>query len=388
MMPMLLHDPNIESGETKALDAAIIKAITGARSIEKDGRNEHSRYNYAKADDIIEEAREALAAAGVLVSTLNQWDGEFRALNWQGQPDNSRQYLVLFKASHPESGQWRIYRRFCTYSDRKGTPWDKGLLGCQTTVLAYFLRDLLLLPRVDESIQPDQRNDTNHGKDSDMPRIDFNDVNACRRFAAWRLKSAGFSDDQAKDLMGRYCKSVGVDKFDDTDRVQRRTLIQALINSADPITGELLSPGKTETTVPEAKSSGSFAGGFSDDVTPEPDTSNDEEPRADKPAPAPEPESTPEEDDSPPSEPEGSGQDAGDDKTEQKQRVLKAMHEAWQEHNPDLGVAKSKTAMKAYLKDVFDGQKVADVSLGELQGVMVAVQAGKVKFDRYDQDIY
>lgn len=371
-MPMLTVDPNVESAETKALDAAIIKAIMGARSIGKDGRNEHSRYNYAKADDIIDEARDALAGAGVLVSTLNQWDTEFEALNWQGQNDNSRKYLVLFKVSHPESGQWRIYRRFCTYSDRKGTPWDKGLLGCQTTVLAYFLRDLLLLPRVDESIQPDQRNDTNHGKDSDMPRIDFNDVDATRKFVAWKLKQAKFTVDQTKALIKSFCDSVEVESFDDTDRHQRRALVQALINNADPVTGELLRPPAAKVDAPKGEEqSGSFAEGFSlatDPVTekdPQPDSEQGPDSASD-PAPASE----------------------GEDSTENKQRILRRMHEVWQENNPDMPGGKCKEALKNYLRDVLDGRKVADVSLGELQGVMLAVEAGKVQWDKYDPEVF
>ena len=43
----------------------------------------------------------------------------------------------------------------------KGRPLDKALAGALTTSLAYYLRDLLLIPKQDEN-QVDKRDDTRH----------------------------------------------------------------------------------------------------------------------------------------------------------------------------------------------------------------------------------
>jgi len=42
---------------------------------------------------------------------------------------------------------------------RKGTPHDKAVAAALTTSLSYWLRDVLLLPRMDNEASMDRRND-------------------------------------------------------------------------------------------------------------------------------------------------------------------------------------------------------------------------------------
>ncbi|MCB9228621.1 MAG: hypothetical protein H6618_03335 [Deltaproteobacteria bacterium] len=54
---------------------------------------------------------------------------------------------------------------------RKQTPKDKAVAASLTTALAYWLRDILLLPRVDDSGSMDRRNDTGSGIEALNKRI-------------------------------------------------------------------------------------------------------------------------------------------------------------------------------------------------------------------------
>ena len=62
-----------------------------------------------------------------------------------------------FELCHPASGESQTDKADFPAQLKKGTPLDKAVAAALTTSLAYWLRDLLLIPRVDHEM--DKRND-------------------------------------------------------------------------------------------------------------------------------------------------------------------------------------------------------------------------------------
>lgn len=129
----------------KALNAA----QKAAKAVSKTGFNKFDNYKYAKAEDMIEEARGPLADNGIVVLPCN------KTITTNG--DLTIEYLVMHV-----SGE----RLVCTSTTpmvvigKKGL--DKSKATAETYDLGYFLRGLLLLPRVEEGTDVDQRNEQNH----------------------------------------------------------------------------------------------------------------------------------------------------------------------------------------------------------------------------------
>lgn len=147
----------------KAIAAALVAAQATARAVGKDAKNTHHGYQYASAEGIIIEAREALSGAGLAL--VSPWD------------------FVPVMTTDPETGQTRpardgvigrvvvnhvvIHKDGETYSftsstpviPEKGRPADKAEFASLTANLAYTLRGMLLLPRDDEQASIDARDD-------------------------------------------------------------------------------------------------------------------------------------------------------------------------------------------------------------------------------------
>lgn len=143
----------------KQLNAALLEAQKSINEIQKEATNDFNKYKYVSAEAIIKEARRCLTKAGLVVRRGMWWyfpeDTDFNN-EWGGL----WRCNMTFHISHPGSGE--------TYSETvefpvipgKGRPLDKALAGALTTAQSYFLRDLLLIPRVDEEM--DRRDDRDH----------------------------------------------------------------------------------------------------------------------------------------------------------------------------------------------------------------------------------
>lgn len=127
---------------------ALIKAQSIAGSVEKTSKNDFHKYRYASAEAIIVEARAALVEAGLALVCVGWWHKEDRL-------------LVEYELLH-ESGETKSFNCSSPIVVEKGRPQDKAEAAALTYNLGYFLRGLLLLPRVDERDEVDQRDDRNH----------------------------------------------------------------------------------------------------------------------------------------------------------------------------------------------------------------------------------
>ncbi len=134
---------------TKSLAAALVSAQASAQAVEKKGRNQAMRYNFASAEGLIQEARDALASAGLaLVAT--RWD-----VKWV----ETRSSLIVEYLLVHVSGETMKFSAETAIVPGNGRPQDKAEASALTFSLGYFLRSLLLLPRVEEGSQVDERKD-------------------------------------------------------------------------------------------------------------------------------------------------------------------------------------------------------------------------------------
>lgn len=138
---------------TSALGAALLAAQKAIQNVAKGSENVYHKYAYTSADDMVAAAREALHSGGLTVHVERH----------ELVPDLIPEMIVLrttFTLMH-QTGESRSYVFELPAIADKGRPLDKAVLGAKTTSLAYFLRDLLQIPRVDEN-EVDRRDDRDH----------------------------------------------------------------------------------------------------------------------------------------------------------------------------------------------------------------------------------
>jgi hypothetical protein len=135
----------------KTIAEALLAAQQSAQAVAKGSKNSFHNYKYASSEAIIEEAREALTSAGLAVCAVGS------LLRREGEHVTVVSQFHLSVGGGVEGGDLVV-----TYETpailEKGRPWDKAVAAARTYALAYFLRDLLLLPRVEEE-QIDRRDD-------------------------------------------------------------------------------------------------------------------------------------------------------------------------------------------------------------------------------------
>lgn len=148
----------IPNGE---LAAALALAISSAGAVEKDAANTFHRYRYASAEAVIAEARGALAAHGLaLVPTAS-------GVDWVGGDSPPHGWLArTWTLVHAGGGSMPLQQRWPIVVER-GRPPDKAVAAADTAGLAYMLRDLLLLPRVEEGTGLD---DDSRDRPQERPR--------------------------------------------------------------------------------------------------------------------------------------------------------------------------------------------------------------------------
>lgn len=135
------------------LAGALVKAMIAAHGVEKDSKNSFHKYEYASSEALIEEARTALAANGLAVVPVEQ-----SVNGWEREGEN-RFELVQTRMILHISGECIVCRSAWPIVPDRGRPLDKATAAADTLSLAYFLRDLLQLPRVDKQADVNTRDD-------------------------------------------------------------------------------------------------------------------------------------------------------------------------------------------------------------------------------------
>jgi hypothetical protein len=133
---------------------ALAQAREQCKAASKDAHNSHHGYKYASAESILTEATQAFTSTGLHVLLFPP------KLQVLGTGNLATYEMVRLVALIHSSGEavplgdlhWPVI------PDR-GRPLDKAFAAAITTSEAYYLRDLLLMPRVDEAGQMDDRDD-------------------------------------------------------------------------------------------------------------------------------------------------------------------------------------------------------------------------------------
>ena len=159
-----------QSASIAKFAAALVKAQQAARSVEKDSSNSFHRYKYASAEAIIDEARGALVSAGIACLSTG-WTFVATAATDRSPPVVSKdgkpspvavgRVFVQYRVLH-ESGEWMQFEASTPVIPESGRPEDKAEATALTYNAGYFLRGLLMLPRVEEGSQVDERDDRHH----------------------------------------------------------------------------------------------------------------------------------------------------------------------------------------------------------------------------------
>ena len=136
------------------LACALIEAQAKCRAVEKDRTNTFHRYKYTSAEAIIEEGKNTLSACGLALMPVG-WHVNGHEKDGEDRFELEREFLLLHKSgeSIPMKCHWPI-------CPEKGRPLDKATAIADTVSLAYTIRDLLLMPRVDEADDMNNRDDT------------------------------------------------------------------------------------------------------------------------------------------------------------------------------------------------------------------------------------
>ncbi len=133
------------------LFAALAAAQASIQAVGKDGKNNHQNYAYTTSEAVIDAARVALAPQGLAAFRV-RYD-----IPDKGSNDFAIHSVYMLVHS---SGASMDFTNIWIASPGKGRPDDKAMAGALTTGLAYWLRDLLLIPRKDDA-EADQRDDRN-----------------------------------------------------------------------------------------------------------------------------------------------------------------------------------------------------------------------------------
>ena len=128
------------------LSEALLNAQRSVAGVEKNARNDFAKYDYVSADGMVGQLRNALLDNGLVFSRTSWGIVEDRVVS-------------VFDLTHVESGETQRSEAAMPIVETKGRPADKAVLGALTTCLSYVLRDLLLVPRVDELEIDNRAND-------------------------------------------------------------------------------------------------------------------------------------------------------------------------------------------------------------------------------------
>jgi hypothetical protein len=165
--PTLPAQPSEDKAESLA-DALRAAQQDIHRGIHKGSTNAFHKYNYASAEDMIVGARAVMLDHGLVASrgswSLHELFGNVIA-------------KMTMQLRHAPSGEMQTYETEYPVIPDKGRPLDKALNAALTTSMSYWLRDLLLIPRVDEEV--DTRDDRDKPKPSLKDKLKATAKPAC-----------------------------------------------------------------------------------------------------------------------------------------------------------------------------------------------------------------
>lgn len=150
------NDANNDTKNIAALYNSLAAAQSRIKRVYKRSKNQHYNYNYASAEDMIQEARTALSQSGLGLLTLS-WtitqDGTREAEDKHGKKTTevAETLHVTYRLFHCSGAYVDLASAAMPIICEKGRPRDKACATALTYNLSYFLRSLLLIPRSDKA---------------------------------------------------------------------------------------------------------------------------------------------------------------------------------------------------------------------------------------------
>lgn len=146
---------------------ALVKAQAEVPEPPKDGHNKFSNYDYTTAETMIRICKKTLGENGLALIPLGTEIGRI-------EDDSGMDKLYIFKRgytlAHVSGENVKMTQSYpiCPTKSNNWKPedprfamdYDKSTSAAATTTLAYFLRDLLLVPRADEEVDSKPTSDT------------------------------------------------------------------------------------------------------------------------------------------------------------------------------------------------------------------------------------
>lgn len=134
----------------------LAKAQANLKAVGKGSTNKFHGYSYTSAEDMLTACRAALLDAG-LVCTRDGWSVEEIAGTLYVKAAGTLQCVGGSKSDLTAVSSTFVY----PVVPGNGRPIDKAISAALTTGLSYWLRDILMLPRID-GLEVDQRDDSNY----------------------------------------------------------------------------------------------------------------------------------------------------------------------------------------------------------------------------------
>ena len=123
------------------IQAKLLEAQKEIQHVEKSSRNPMG-FDYTSIDSMVRAARQVLHNNGLVLSC--------KGWSITSNLDGRRVMSGKFELVHPESGGIEVYETEIPYP-AEGRAEDKQYLGRQSSALKYLLRDLLMLPMLDNN---------------------------------------------------------------------------------------------------------------------------------------------------------------------------------------------------------------------------------------------
>ncbi len=147
----------MDTTQKPALSAALVEAQRSITGIEKDSQNTFHKYKYVSGEAMIHYCSRMLTAAGLTVVPTST---ALRSVEGYNVNDGKTEWPLLimvreYRISHGESGESLTMGQEWPVVPERGRPLDKATAAADTASLGYFLRTLLLVPRVDQGTELD-----------------------------------------------------------------------------------------------------------------------------------------------------------------------------------------------------------------------------------------
>ena len=131
--------------------AAVVEEVSG---VEKDGRNDFHKYDYATAEAIMRAIRGPLATRKVALIPSLLTHEERESVSEKGKKSTLTTVRIRFTFADGETGETHE----CEWAGTGDDPGDKGLYKAYTGAIKTFLRETFLLPAGDDP-EADKRTD-------------------------------------------------------------------------------------------------------------------------------------------------------------------------------------------------------------------------------------